>query len=203
MNPRIRKPFEGDYPLTFDFGEAPEWYIKVAGFPHNGLDFGLPTGTPVLACDEGFVIYADNIPDSDGMGLILSHYWGISLYWHLSEITAKLGHSYGKGAIIGKSGATGWATGPHLHFAIKVKGDEPAGMRGWSDPKKYFSEPLPQEQQQTQQPHIYEVIPGDSLWKIAEKFYGNGAKWRLIYEANKDKIKNPNLIYPYQKLIIP
>lgn len=203
MNPRIRKPFEGNYPLTFDFGEAPEWYTKVAGYPHNGLDFALPTGTPVLACDEGFVIYADNIPDSDGMGIILQHDWGISLYWHLSEVIAKLGHVYTKGAIIGKSGATGWATGPHLHFGIKVKGDEPAGMRGWTDPKKYFSEQLPQEEHQPQQPHIYEVIPGDSLWTIAEKFYGNGGKWRLIYEANKDKIKNPNLIYPYQKLIIP
>ncbi|WP_244933652.1 LysM peptidoglycan-binding domain-containing protein [Neobacillus mesonae] len=52
----------------------------------------------------------------------------------------------------------------------------------------------------------YTVVKGDSLWKIAAKksVYGNGAKWTLIYNANKKIIgKNPNLIYPGQKLVIP
>lgn len=49
----------------------------------------------------------------------------------------------------------------------------------------------------------YVVVKGDSLWKIAKKFYGDGSKWTKIYNANKDKIKNPNLIYPKQKLVIP
>lgn len=49
----------------------------------------------------------------------------------------------------------------------------------------------------------YTVQKGDCLWNIAKKFYGNGSKYTVIYNANKDKIKNPNLIYPGQILTIP
>jgi len=52
-------------------------------------------------------------------------------------------------------------------------------------------------------PDYYEVKKGDSLWKIAERFYGTGEKWVRIFEANTDKIKNPDMIYPYQRLTIP
>lgn len=49
----------------------------------------------------------------------------------------------------------------------------------------------------------YTVVSGDSLWKIAKQFYGNGAEYTKIYNSNTDKIKNPNLIYPGQVLTIP
>lgn len=49
----------------------------------------------------------------------------------------------------------------------------------------------------------YTVVSGDCLWNIAKKFYGSGAQYTKIYNANKDKIKNPNLIYPGQVLVIP
>lgn len=49
----------------------------------------------------------------------------------------------------------------------------------------------------------YEIQKGDSLWKIAEKAYGNGAKYTAIFEANKEVIKDPDLIYPGQKIRIP
>lgn len=49
----------------------------------------------------------------------------------------------------------------------------------------------------------YTVKKGDCLWNIAKKFYGNGSKYTKIYDANKDKIKSPNLIYPGQVLTIP
>jgi len=49
----------------------------------------------------------------------------------------------------------------------------------------------------------YTVKSGDCLWAIAKKFYGDGSKYTKIYNANKDKIKNPNLIYVGQVFIIP
>ena len=49
----------------------------------------------------------------------------------------------------------------------------------------------------------YTVRSGDCLWNIAKKFYGNGSQYTKIYNANRDKIKNPNLIYPNQVLWIP
>ena len=49
----------------------------------------------------------------------------------------------------------------------------------------------------------YSVKSGDSLFAITKKYTGSGNKWKELYELNKDKIKNPNLIYPNQKLTIP
>ena len=49
----------------------------------------------------------------------------------------------------------------------------------------------------------YTVVAGDSLSKIAKKFYGDANKWKKIFEANKDQIKNPDLIKPGQTFKIP
>ncbi len=50
---------------------------------------------------------------------------------------------------------------------------------------------------------IYEVVSGDSLSKIAKHEYGNANEWKRIYEANRDLLKDPDKIYPGQKLKIP
>ena len=47
------------------------------------------------------------------------------------------------------------------------------------------------------------MVKGDSLSKIAKRFYGDAQQWRKIFEANKDQIKNPDLIYPGQTFRIP
>lgn len=52
-------------------------------------------------------------------------------------------------------------------------------------------------------PRTHKVVRGDTLWAIAKKFYGKGSQYPKIYNANKDKVKNPNLIYPGQVLTIP
>lgn len=49
----------------------------------------------------------------------------------------------------------------------------------------------------------YTVVRGDCLWNIAKKYYGNGSQYTRIYNANRDKIKNPSLIYPGQVFVIP
>ena len=203
MKPKIRKPFEGTYPVTFCFGDNPDWYVKVVGYPHNGVDFGMPVGIAIMACDDGIISYADNIPDSDGLGINISHSWGLSQYWHLSKLVAKYGNEVKKGDVIGFSGKTGFATGPHLHFGTKVLGQEVSGMRGWINPIDYFEDIIgtPITPPVVNRYHI--VLPGNTLWGIAKKYYGKGYLWHRIYEANKEKIKNPNIIYPLQKLLIP
>lgn len=54
-----------------------------------------------------------------------------------------------------------------------------------------------------QQQDTYTVQAGDSLSKIAQRRYGEASKWKAIYEANKDQIKNPDLIHPGQVLKMP
>jgi nucleoid-associated protein YgaU len=50
---------------------------------------------------------------------------------------------------------------------------------------------------------FYTIVSGDSLWKIAARFYGNGAKWQTLFEENKEVIQNPDLIYPGQVIRVP
>lgn len=56
---------------------------------------------------------------------------------------------------------------------------------------------------QTVEVQFYEIAKGDSLWKIASKFYKDGSKYPKIFEANKEVIKDPDLIFPGQKIRIP
>ena len=64
--------------------------------------------------------------------------------------------------------------------------------------------PAPQEPTGTSgSSKTYVVVNGDSLSKIAKREYGDAGKWRKIYEANKDLIKDPDLIYPGQELKVP
>lgn len=60
----------------------------------------------------------------------------------------------------------------------------------------------PQPAPQPAPPRTHTVVPGDCLWNIAIKFYGTPT-WQRIYDANRDKIRNPNLIYPGQIFVIP
>ena len=203
MIPQISYPFKDKYRVSFKFGEAPAWFTKVFGYPHMGVDFACPIGTPILACDDGKISYADYTPDSNGLGINMTHAWGLSQYWHLSRLSVTLGTNFKRGQVIGISGDTGFATGPHLHFGTKVKGIAPAGMRGWSNPLDYITDTIPPENYDNVNLRYYRVRPGDSLWKIALKFYKDGYQWRRIYQANSNKIKDPALIYPLQKLLIP
>jgi len=57
--------------------------------------------------------------------------------------------------------------------------------------------------EQTYEVTYYEIQEGDSLWKIADKFYGNGSKYEKIFEENREVIKDPDKIFPGQKIRIP
>lgn len=94
------------------------------GSGHNAVDFGAPSGTPVEAALSGTVTDTGNtdaVPGcySFGKWALIQHANGLStLYAHLSSIQVSAGKSVSTGDVIGYSGMTGYATGPHLHFAV-------------------------------------------------------------------------------------
>jgi murein DD-endopeptidase MepM/ murein hydrolase activator NlpD len=88
--------------------------------PHAGVDFRAPAGAPVAASNRGKVVLARELFFT-GNTVVLDHGLGVfTLYVHLSELEAAPGRIVEKGAEIGKVGATGRVTGPHLHFAARV-----------------------------------------------------------------------------------
>ncbi len=89
---------------------------------HYGIDFGVPKGTPVYACATGKVVMAEE-RITTGWTVVLEHMPGMySLYYHLDSYSVKTGDMIKKGEQIGLSGSTGLATGPHLHWEIRLLG---------------------------------------------------------------------------------
>jgi murein DD-endopeptidase MepM/ murein hydrolase activator NlpD len=90
--------------------------------PHLGLDFRVPSGTPVAAMNDGTVLLARPLY-FEGNFVVLDHGQGLlTLYLHLSEFKVKEGDQVKRGQVIGLSGGTGRATGPHLHVAVRWQG---------------------------------------------------------------------------------
>jgi len=88
-------------------------------YRHRGMDIAAPEGTPVLAAAAGVVSLADASFLLHGQTVVIDHGQGIStLYLHLSQIAVVAGESVAQGQVIGRVGATGLATGPHLHYAV-------------------------------------------------------------------------------------
>lgn len=87
---------------------------------HTGLDFGIPTGSEIVACGSGKVIMA-RWRTVTGYSVVIEHLPGLfSVYFHLSELKCKEGDVVNKGDLIALSGATGLATGPHLHWEVRM-----------------------------------------------------------------------------------
>ena len=89
---------------------------------HLGVDYGAATGTPVRTVGDGVVEFAGT---QNGLGrviLVRHNATQVTVYAHLSKQTVKTGQRVVQGQTIGLVGATGWATGPHLHFEFRVNG---------------------------------------------------------------------------------
>lgn len=102
-------------PISSPFG--PRW-----GRMHEGLDIAVPTGTPIHAAAAGTVTYA-GVMSGYGNVVFIDHGNGmITRYGHQSRIASHVGQHVGTGDVIGYVGATGDATGPHLHFEVRING---------------------------------------------------------------------------------
>jgi biotin carboxyl carrier protein len=104
------------------FGSA-RVYNGVKKSQHLGLDFHASTGTPVRATNAGTVILSRPLY-FEGNCVMLDHGQGlVTIYMHLSEFKVKEGEKVAAGQLIALSGGTGRSTGPHLHFAVRWRGE--------------------------------------------------------------------------------
>lgn len=130
--PRITQVFGGNAALYH------RWGLR----GHNGIDFGVAVGTPVMACDDGVVAVVRNDPAGYGLHVKLRHRWGFSLYAHLDACVVDPGQVVARGEAIATSGNSGFSTGPHLHFGVQVAAggrvDRGNGWHGYTDPMLFL-----------------------------------------------------------------
>ncbi len=113
LNQMLIRPVDGRVSSPF----GPRW-----GSHHDGIDYAVPTGTPVRAAGGGRVVH---VGYSSGYGrtVIVEHQDGMrTLYAHLNSYQVSQGQRVNRGQIIARSGNTGRSTGPHLHFEVRVNG---------------------------------------------------------------------------------
>jgi murein DD-endopeptidase MepM/ murein hydrolase activator NlpD len=121
---------------TSDVFGSQRIFNGVAQREHQGLDYRVPTGTPVTALNDGTVLLARFLY-YEGNCVVIDHGQGLlTLFFHLSEFKVKEGDVVKRGQEIGLSGGTGRATGPHLHVAVRWQGT-------YLDPARLFQLALP------------------------------------------------------------
>lgn len=146
----IRKPFEGNFPITQKFGENPDYYKSSGYAGHFGVDFATPYGTPIFACDSGEVTRS-GFTTGNGYFIEIKHAWGSSLYLHFKETPKKkVGDKVKASELIGLSGNTGAVipqptkekpfAGSHLHFSLKINGVINPDFKNWIDPLPFLQD---------------------------------------------------------------
>ncbi|MBF4208920.1 M23 family metallopeptidase [Pseudomonas donghuensis] len=113
----LDKPVNG--PLSSKFGVR-RFFNGEERNPHAGLDFAVPAGTPIKTPANGKVILIGNY-FFNGNTVFVDHGQGfISMFCHMSRIDVKPGQQLSRGAVVGRVGATGRATGPHMHWNVSL-----------------------------------------------------------------------------------
>ena len=131
----MRKPFHQDWKLTQGFGGNKPNYVQFGLEGHNGLDYGLPNGTDVLAPHSGKIIEVIN-EGTKGYGLYvkIENDKEGSVLAHLRDVLVSVGTSVSEGQLIAHSNNTGNSTGPHLHWGYyKIPRNRQNGYNGYID----------------------------------------------------------------------
>jgi len=109
----------GDFISVYGYRMHPIFKVRSM---HTGLDIAAPEGRPVFAVDDGIVMYSGKW-GGYGKTVIIDHGGNrTTLYAHMSKYYVKRTLNVKKGQVIGLVGSTGWATGPHLHFEVRING---------------------------------------------------------------------------------
>ncbi|MFI5390014.1 MAG: M23 family metallopeptidase [Bacteriovoracales bacterium] len=102
------------------------------GKEHKGIDIPAPVGSPILAVDDGEVVYAGNELSGFGNLTVIAHNYGVfSVYGHANKLLTQKGDKVKRGQIIAEVGNTGVSTGPHLHLEVRWQGQP-------MDPETFF-----------------------------------------------------------------
>jgi murein DD-endopeptidase len=129
LPPFDRKPFAGDFRISSSYNLARRHPVTGRVAPHQGTDFQMPPGTPVLAPADGMVTLVGNHPRA-GRYIEIDHGQGYSTrYLHLQESSVRTGQTVQRGDRIALSGKSGRTTGPHLHYELLVEGRAVDPMR--------------------------------------------------------------------------
>jgi len=114
--------------VSKQFGKVIHPVLNVS-MQHEGIDFDVPVGTPVLAASAGKVIEAETIAGYGTVVKIQHAQRTQTFYAHLSKLAVKKGQTVERGEVIAYSGRSGLSSGPHLHYEVIVKGKpvDPSG----------------------------------------------------------------------------
>lgn len=133
---------------TQGFGENPAYYKQFNQIGHNGIDYGVPIGTPVYAKDEGVISFEgwgqkhSWMLSPAGICVLINHGGSYGGDAHLSSTVVNIGQHVNKGQLIGYSGQTGAATGPHTHDEmLPLNPNFKNGFAGRIDPTPYYDQP--------------------------------------------------------------
>ena len=140
-------PAPGYTTITSNFGMRVHPIFKVNRM-HTGTDIAMPTGSYIVSSNDGVVIKSV-YTSSYGNMVMIDHGGGIStLYAHGSEIIAQTGDTVKKGDLIMKAGSTGWSTGPHLHYEVRINGTPMDPMEFLSKQAEYLQKESQNEENQ-------------------------------------------------------
>lgn len=210
---KIILPFKNpkNYPLTQRFGVSYIYNGAIAY--HKGIDYALPNFTDIIAPFDGTVV--KTTPERDygyGKAVYLKAKDGkmgklVALMAHMDNITVHPGYKMKQGQSLGRSGRSGFwrgKNGYHVHFGLclndkyvdplpimKVKQEQDSSLFDEDDSKLKDWE------------GSHTVVPGDTLWRMSQKYYGHGGHFMEIFNANVEQLNSPNLINPGMILRIP